>query len=264
MRLERDVFGDDEGGGGTALLVAHGLLGAARNWGALARRMARSRRVVAVDMRNHGRSGWSDDVGYPAMAEDLARVVEEECGGRADVLGHSMGGKAAMALALTRPETISRLIVADIAPVAYTHSHTDTLEAMAELDLSVVTRRSDADAQLAAKVPDAGLRSFVLQNLALTPEGARWRPNIAALRAGHASLVGWPEELSDLPDGALYFGDALFLRGARSDYVDGAALPAVEALFPAARVETLADAGHWLHADQPGPFLAAVERFLDG
>ncbi len=263
MRLERDVF-DEGGGDGAPLVVAHGLLGAARNWGALAKRMARSRKVVAVDMRNHGRSGWSDDVGYPAMAADLAAVIEEDCGGRADVLGHSMGGKAAMALALTRPETVSRLVVADIAPVAYAHSHTQTLDAMAEVDLSVVTRRSDADAQLAQKVPDAALRSFVLQNLALSPEGATWRPNIAALRAGHASLVGWPDELSDLPDGALFFGDALFLRGARSDYVAGAALPAIEALFPTARVETVADAGHWLHADQPGPFLAAVERFLDG
>ncbi|PIY73115.1 MAG: alpha/beta hydrolase, partial [Rhodobacterales bacterium CG_4_10_14_0_8_um_filter_70_9] len=132
-------------GGDAPLVVAHGLLGAGRNWGALAKRLAKRRKVIVVDMRGHGDSPWSDDVSYPAMAADLAGTIAAEAGGRADVMGHSMGGKAAMTLALEHPARVRKLIVADIAPVAYDHSHADTLAAMAALDLSTITRRAEAD-----------------------------------------------------------------------------------------------------------------------
>ena len=140
--LNTIVHGDPDAG--TALLIAHGLFGSARNWGAIAKRLARDRPVVAVDMRNHGASPWRESHGYPDLAEDLAEVIDA-FGGRMDVLGHSMGGKAAMALALTSPHRVRRLIVADIAPVAYDHTQTPLIEAMEAVDLNAVRTRRDAD-----------------------------------------------------------------------------------------------------------------------
>ena len=240
-------------GDGPPLVVAHGLFGSGRNWGAIAGRLSDIRRVVTVDVRNHGESLQSDDHSYAAQAEDLAEVIEAQ-GGRADVLGHSMGGKAAMVLALGHPERVASLVVADIAPRAYDHSQREMIEAMRAVDLSAVERRSDADAQLADHVADPAVRAFLLQSLDVA--GRRWRLNLDALDAAMDDLVGWPE-----PEGR-YDGPALFLRGGASRYVADEDLPAIRRLFPEARVETIADAGHWLHAEAPRPFEAAVRSFL--
>jgi pimeloyl-ACP methyl ester carboxylesterase len=255
MRLAHEVFG--EGHDGPALLIAHGLFGQGKNWGSLARRLARHRRVVTVDMRNHGDSPWSDAGGYRDMAGDLADTIAAVCGGRADVLGHSMGGKAAMVLALTEPDRVNRLIVADIAPVRYGHSHARFIAAMRGLYLPGIARRSDADAPLAEAIPEAPLRAFILQNLVVEDGRARWKPNLDTL----ARVIG---ELLDFPAGLpeSFPGPALFLHGADSDYVAPETHGAIRARFTAARIEAIEGAGHWLHADRPEPFLAAVERFL--
>ena len=257
MRLASEHLGE---GGDAPLVIAHGLLGAGRNWGALAKRLAKRRKVIVADLRGHGDSPWSDDVSYPAMAGDLAETIGAEAGGRADVLGHSMGGKVAMTLALAQPSRLRKLIVADVAPVVYDHSHADTLAAMAALDLSRITRRADADRALRDSIPNAALRAFVAQNLAIEDGAARWRPDIAALAAGMAGLVGFPAHFAH----DSFAGPALFLRGGASDYVTPAMHGAIRARFPAARIETLEGAGHWLHAEQPEAFLAAVEAFLAG
>ncbi|MEM1314464.1 MAG: alpha/beta fold hydrolase [Pseudomonadota bacterium] len=240
------------------LIIAHGLFGSARNWGGLSKRFAGGgRRVVAVDMRNHGDSFRDPSQAYEDMAGDLAEVIAEE-GGEADLLGHSMGGKAAMALALTAPRGLRRLIVADIAPVAYAHSHSEHVAAMQAVDLSQVARRADADRALAEGVPDRALRAFLIQSLAVTPEGARWKLNLEALGDQMGSMIGWP----DLK--GAWQGPALFLSGGASDYVSAASRPVISALFPGAVFEVIDGAGHWLHAEAPGPFAEAVERFLDG
>ena len=239
------------------LLIAHGLFGSARNFNTLGRRLAAGRRVLMVDMRNHGSSPWADEMDYPAMAGDLSDAVTLLAGGRAVVLGHSMGGKAAMALALTRPELVEALIVADIAPMAYPHTHLPYVQAMRALDLEHVGRRSDADPLLAEAVPDAMLRSFLLQNLVLEGGRARWRFNLEAMEREMPRLTGWPEGWPH----PRYDGPALFLHGARSDYVPDAARPAIEALFPRAELQAI-DAGHWLHAEKPAEFAAAVEGWL--
>jgi len=240
------------------LLIAHGLFGSARNFNTLGRKLASDRRVILADMRNHGGSPWADEMSYEAMAADLAAVIDRHAGGRAVVLGHSMGGKAAMALALTAPDSVAGLIVADIAPVAYGHSHSGYLAAMQTVDLSAVTRRSDADPMLAGAIPDPGLRAFILQNLAIEGGAGAWRLNLAALAANMEALIGWPASLA----GRVHDGAALFLHGGASDYVAPEHHAAVRAQFPQARIEALPGAGHWLHAEQPGPFLAAVEGWL--
>lgn len=242
------------------LLIAHGLFGSARNFNMLARRLATCRRVVAVDMRNHGASPWDPVNSYPALAEDLAEAIERLCGGRAAVLGHSMGGKAAMTLALSCPELLSAVMVADIAPMQHvTHSHWPYIRAMATLDLSGITRRSEADPLLADAIPDDTLRGFLLQNLVIADGRARWRINLAALEANMALLVDFP---TDLPEEA-FEGPAYFLHGGRSPYVPPEAHPRIRAYFPYAEIEALPDAGHWLHAEQPEAFLARIGGWLD-
>ncbi|MEM8793251.1 MAG: alpha/beta fold hydrolase [Pseudomonadota bacterium] len=247
-----------DGAESVPLLIAHGLYGSARNFNSLGKRLARDRPVIMVDMRNHGESPWNDEMTYAAMAHDLARAIERECDGRAAVLGHSMGGKAAMALALTRPDLVSALMVADIAPVAYDHSHDGYISAMQQIDLSQVRRRSDADPMLAGGVDEPMLRSFLLQNLLVEGGQARWRLNLDALEAALPELMSWP---SEWPEPA-YEGPCLFIHGTASDYVEEAAHPRIRALFPDVTFAPIAGAGHWLHAEAPEAFLATVSEFL--
>ncbi|TYO88203.1 alpha/beta fold hydrolase [Oceanicella actignis] len=239
------------------LLIAHGLFGSARNWNTLARRLAQGRRVAAVDMRNHGDSPRAPTQTYQDMAQDLADSIET-LGAPADVLGHSMGGKAAMALALLRPELVRRLVVADIAPVRYGHSHAHYIEAMRAVDLSRVRRRAEADAQLAERLEDRAMRAFLLQSLAAGPDGARWKLNLEALERALPDIMDWPEAL----DARRFDGPALFVSGERSDYVTEAGRARIRALFPQARFAAIPGAGHWLHAEKPQEFLDEVAAFL--
>lgn len=239
------------------LLIAHGLFGSARNFNTLARRLATGRRVVAVDMRNHGSSPWSDDMDYPAMADDLAATVKD-LGGRAHVLGHSMGGKTSMALALSHPDLVESMIVADIAPVAYTHTHLPYIQAMRSMDLSGISRRGEAEPMLAEAVPDRMLRAFLLQNLVVEDGAARWRLNLAALETAMPDLIGWPSAMDD----RTFPGPAFFLYGGSSDYMSPLLEPRVRELFPKAEFKALPGAGHWLHAEQPDNFVGAVDDWL--
>lgn len=240
------------------LVIAHGLFGSARNFNTLGRKFATNRRVVLVDMRNHGDSPWGDDVSYPAMADDLAKAVIQHGNGKAVVLGHSMGGKAAMALALGHPELVAGLIVADIAPMSYGHTHLGYIQAMRALDLAAVSRRSVADPLLAEAIPEPMIRSFVLQNLLIEDGKARWRLNLPALEAGMDTLVGWPETL----DAKAFGGPTLFLHGGASDYVPEAIKTHAQMLFPNADFFEIPGAGHWLHAENPAAFAATVSDFL--
>ena len=242
------------------LLIAHGLFGSARNFGSLGRKLTANRRVILVDMRNHGDSPWDPDVTYPAMASDLAAVIEKRCNGNALVLGHSMGGKAAMALALTRPELLAGVIVADIAPVAYAHTHQPFIRALRAMDLSGIERRSQADPLLADAIPEAPLRAFILQNLVIEDKKARWRLNLEALDAGMPDLIGWDAALDSAP----FNGRSLFLFGGASDYMTPLLQPRVREVFPRAEFASIQGAGHWLHAEKPVEFLEAVSGWLRG
>lgn len=237
------------------LLIVHGLYGSARNWGAIARRMADSRRVVSVDMRNHGDSFRADSQTYPEMAGDLAEVIRW-IGGPVDVLGHSMGGKASMQLALTEGALVNRLVVADIAPVAYGHTQAHLAQAMRDLDVTGLTLRSDADARLSARVDDPSVRAFLLQSLDLKQQPPRWRLNLDVLERDMDLITGWPGT-----EGR-YDGPVLFLSGAASDYVKSGDRARIKALFPNARMAKIPGAGHWLHAEKPREFEAALRAFL--
>lgn len=236
------------------LLIVHGLFGSARNWGVIAKRLSATRQVLCVDMRNHGDSPWEDRQTYQGMADDLAEVIRTH-GGPVDIVGHSMGGKAAMVLALRQPELLRRLVIADIAPVGYTHTQAHLIAAMQALDLSAVEKRSDADRQLAALVDDPGVRAFLLQSLDV--KNRRWRLNLDVLNRDMADVIGFPEI-----DGS-FAGPVFFLSGGLSDYVRPEYRAQIKSLFPAARFAKIPGVGHWLHAEKPREFEAAVQAFFD-
>jgi len=231
------------------LLIAHGLFGSGRNWGVIAKRLSDERQVIAVDMRNHGSSFWHDSHAYEDLADDLAGVIPE----RADVLGHSMGGKSAMMLALRHPEKVGRLIVADIAPVSYGHSQQQNIDAMRQVDLSRVTNRAEAAAQLQGLEP--GLSDFFMQSLDMKEK--RWKLNFDALERNMASILSFPEV------NGRFDGPVLFLTGALSNYVLPEHRDRIKTLFPKARFAKIPGAGHWLHAEKPREFEAAVRTFLN-
>lgn len=235
---------------GPKLLIAHGLYGSARNWGVLTRPLSDRFRVTSVDMRNHGDSPWFDSHGYEEMGADLAEMARAPT----HVLGHSMGGKAAMALALAHPEKVDRLIVADMAPVSYDHDQMRYIDAMRRVDLGAVTRRSEAAAQLEGIEP--GVASFLLQSLDIA--GRKWKLNLDVLEAEMPRILGWP----DLP--GAFEGPTLFLSGGDSTYVRRAHRDRIKSLFPNAKFATIPGAGHWLHADRPAETEAAIRAFLDG
>jgi pimeloyl-ACP methyl ester carboxylesterase len=237
------------------LLIAHGLFGSGRNWGVIARRLADRRDVVAVDMRNHGDSPHFPTQGYAEMGADLAEVVEH-LGGRADVLGHSMGGKAAMMLALTRGDLVRKLVVADIAPVAYRHEQVQNVAAMRSVPVDRVRTRADADGALADRIDDPALRAFFLQSLDLRSAPPRWKLNLDVLETEMPKIVGWPD-----PAGH-FDGPVLFLSGAESHYVRPENRETIRRLFPAARFAKIPGAGHWLHAEKPREFEETVRVFL--
>ena len=241
-----------EYGAGPSVAILHGLFGWGRNWATIAQRLAARRRVIALDLRNHGNSPWADTMSYAEMAAD----IRDTLGGPATLIGHSMGGKAAMIAALTG-DWVERLIVVDVAPIDYP-APTDELEAMRALDLAAITRRSEADRLMAADIPDPAERAFLLQNLVFADGNPHWRLNLAGIEQAMPDIIGFP----NVPPGAAYRGPTLFIAGANSGYLRPEHEPGIQRLFPSAEIIRIPDASHWVHAEQPEAFLAAVERFL--
>jgi len=248
-----------EYGAGAPLAILHGLFGSGRNWASIAQRLAEHHRVIAIDLRNHGASPWAETMDYREMADDVRSTMRERGYDRFALLGHSMGGKVAMTAALKHGAAVERLVVVDIAPVAYAASHLGYAQAMRELDLAAIKRRSDADAALAPAIPDAAERAFLLQNLVLEDGRARWRLNLEAIEREMPRLVDFPT----MPPGRAYQGPALFIAGSLSDYLRPEYEPTIRGLFPNAEIANIDNAGHWVHAEQPTAFLAVVEGFLN-
>lgn len=239
------------------LALLHGLFGASANWRGVAKRLCEDRRILVMDMRNHGRSFHARTMTYPQMAQDILDTLAAQGIERADLLGHSMGGKAAMVAALEQPERVGHLVVVDIAPVIYTHTHMPLIEAMMKLHVERLQSRAEAEEMLAGDIEDRTVRQFLLQNLEKAQDGYRWRLNLDALKYGMEELVDFP----DL-DGRTFDGPTLFLYGADSDYVQAEQRPRIERYFPKAEYAAVENAGHWVHADQPGSLIRQVAAFL--
>ncbi|HZU89025.1 MAG TPA: alpha/beta fold hydrolase [Stellaceae bacterium] len=247
-------------GAGPAVAILHGLFGSGRNWTTIGRSLAARHRVLLCDLRNHGASPWADDMSYPDMAEDVRALLRARGAAPAALLGHSLGGKVAMTMALARPEDVARLVVVDIAPVPYPPTLAGHVRAMQQLDLSQVRRRSEAERRLAAAIPDAAERAFLLQNLIFEEGRVHWRINLAAIARAMPLIAEFPS----FPAGRVYDGPTLFVTGDRSPYVRAEHETPIKRLFPAARLVRIAAAGHWVHAEAPAAFLSEVAPFLAG
>lgn len=253
------ILANTEAGSGPPVILLHGLFGAGQNWGAIRKALSPQFRVLTPDLRNHGTSPHAADMSYAAMAADVIETMDAAGLDQAAILGHSMGGKVAMTLALTHPGRVSRLVIADIAPVRYPPGLRGYIAAMQALPLTSGLTRKEADAALAATIPEAGIRAFLLQSLRLELDPPAWRLGLAELAA---SMPGVEDFTA--PPGARYDGPTLVMRGEASRYIRPEHEPLFRALFPQARFVTIAKAGHWLHAENPTGFLAELEPFLQG
>lgn len=247
-------------GEGSPVVVLHGLFGAGRNWHSVARRLADRHAFYLVDLRNHGSSPHHPSMTYADMAADVRALLDALELRAFTLVGHSMGGKAAMTMALTDAGELTRLVVVDIAPVAYPDRFAEMIDAMLALDLETIERRADAERLLEAAIPEKSVRLFVLQNLVFEDGRARWRANLPVLREQMPHILG----PLPVPQGARYAGAVRFIRGALSDRVTPAHERAIETLFPGCRIDTVAGAGHWPHAEAPQAFMALFEPVLAG
>eukprot|EP00756_Hemistasia_phaeocysticola_P052532 Hpha_TRINITY_DN27780_c0_g1::TRINITY_DN27780_c0_g1_i1::g.157157::m.157157 len=247
----------------TPVVLLHGLLGNSKNWGHFMRRVsfAADRQIHALDMRNHGGSPWSDEMNYRVMAEDVKHWMEGHGISSAVVLGHSMGGKAAMELALSFPDVVEALVVADIAPREYEGHVNESLDAMVEvLDKGLHTKQ-EAEALLKHTHPDPMLRGFVLSNAHLHKKGKplTWRPNVRVLQRSLDALLRSQFDLA----GREYDGPCMMLRGSKSHYVRVPEdIDLMRAHFPTVDCVTIEGAGHWVHSERPHEFEEAVNEFL--
>ena len=244
------TFGDEKS---PPVMIVHGLYGSGRNWGVIAKRLSDQFFVITVDLRNHGDSPWLDTHNYHVMADDLVEVINS-LNIKPNIIGHSMGGKAAMVLALKRPNLVRNLIIADIAPVKYEHDQSQFIEAMQKVDLSKVEKRSDATLALSKFVEDKSLQNFFTQSLDI--KAKRWKLNLNVLRSEMSEILSFPKIESE------FSGHSLFLKGEKSDYIKSEHRKLIKSLFTKARFATFKEAGHWLHAEKPREFESAARLFF--
>lgn len=257
VALHHRVTGTEVAGKRPVLLL-HGLFGDGDNLGAVGRHLEHDRRVALADLRNHGASPHRPSMSLAEMAADATALLDRLGWPTCDVVGHSLGGKIAMQLALTAPGRVARLAVADIAPVRYPPHHQAVFAALEALDVDAVGSRADADRALARHLDEPALRQFLLKSLRRDDGHYRWQFNLSALMGCYDS------QLSAAPAGAPYNGPTLFIKGELSDYILHAHEPAIRALFPHAQFKMINGTGHWLHGEKPAAFNRVVSDFLDG
>ena len=252
MKLHESVIGDSE----PDLAFCHGLFGQGKNWTRIAKALTPAHTSLLLDMPNHGRSPWTDSVDYAAWADLVAEQLRRYA--PIDLVGHSMGGKIAMQVALRHPDLVRRLVVVDISPVDYRGltSFTRYVEGMQDIDLDSLTSRGDADDLLAQRVRSGVIRGFLLQNLRRDKDHWRWQMNLQLLGAHLDDLGGWP------PTEATFDRPVLWVAGANSDYIQPGYREAMRRLFPKVRSVTIKGAGHWVHSEQPEAFVAVLQKFL--
>ncbi len=269
--LHTEQFGTS----GRPLVILHGLFGSGSNWRSIARDLSGDYSVYTMDLRNHGKSFWSDSMSYALMAADVNRCITALSLEQPVLIGHSMGGKVAMVLAQQAMLELSLLVVIDIAPIAYEHAseHAVLVKAMMKLPLDSIADRKQADQLLMADIKESSIRQFLLQNLRGGAQGYRWRINLLSIAENIEQIMGYPrrEQMfgrGHTPGGSQtgmppYLGDCVFIRGARSNYVQDTGVAIIQQHFPNAVVETIEDTGHWLHVEQPRLLLQMLRKYID-
>jgi pimeloyl-ACP methyl ester carboxylesterase len=247
------------GSGNNVLFILHGLFGLSDNWGSLGRRYADKYHVVIPDLRNHGQSMHSDVFTYASMLEDIEELFDDLSLSTAKLMGHSMGGKLAMLFALENPQRVEKLVVADISPVVYPPTrHSEILEAMKSVDFDKFSNRSEIEKHLFEKIQNAGIVGLVLKNITrLRDDRFAWKLNLDAISKNIAGIFGF-----DVSERSVYEKPTLFIRGSLSEFVTEEHFSAIKQHFPNYSLETIENATHWLHAEQPDVFFEISELFL--
>ena len=249
-------------GEGQPLIILHGLFGSSDNWQTLGKYFAeQGLAVYLVDQRNHGRSPHSEEWSYRVMTDDLLELIEEEKLEKPIIMGHSMGGKTAMQFAVDHPGKLQKLVVADIAPRKYNRTQSDVAQALLAVDLESVKSRKEAEDLLSEGIDDNGTKQFLLKNLYWKEgetEKLAWRFNLDVI----ARNISAASEALQIPPGHTCEVQALFIRGERSDYITEADHEQIKSIFPYSTFQTIGNAGHWIHAEQPAAFFKAVMDFI--
>lgn len=254
MRLNFRLYGD-----GPPLLILHGLLGSLDNWATLAKKFGEQFKTYIIDQRNHGLSPHSDAMNFEVMADDLLELMEDEQIARAHLIGHSMGGKVAMRLAVLHPERLRKLVVVDIAPRAYPPAYDDVFRGLFAIKPESLSSREEADHVLAQHVHDLGMRQFLLKNLTRDEFGRfRWRMNLEGIYRSYDTINAATTPTEACPV------ETLFVRGSKSSYITDEDQRSILEAFPRAQFTTVEGAGHWVHAEKPDAFVELVLRFLTG
>ncbi|QKJ86390.1 Acyl-CoA esterase [Paramixta manurensis] len=236
----------------TPVLLIHGLFGSLDNLGGIARGLKAEHPIIQVDVRNHGLSGRAEEMSYAVMAQDMLATLDEQGINRVTVIGHSMGGKIAMAMTALAPDRLEQLVLIDIAPVDYqTRRHDAIFAGVNAVTAAGITSRSQAAEKMREHIEEEGIIQFLLKSF---HEG-EWRFNVPALWNNYPSLSGW-EPIPAWPH------PALFIRGGNSPYLDDSHRSALLSQFPQAKAHVIAGAGHWVHAEKPDAVLRAIQRFL--
>jgi len=244
-------------GEGAPLLILHGYFGMSDNWKSLGNKFGEDFQIHLIDQRNHGRSFHANNFNYDLLVEDIVQYIEHHQLEKVIVLGHSMGGKVAMLFAVKYPTLVAKLIIVDIAPRYYQPHHTDILKALNSVDFLIHNTRKLVDQKIAELIPDIGVRSFLLKNVYWKEKGLlAYRFNLQSLTENN-SEVG-----KALPSFTTFDGETLFLAGGNSGYITESEVPMIKAHFPKATIKTIANVGHWLHAEKPKAFYELVMRFL--
>jgi pimeloyl-ACP methyl ester carboxylesterase len=246
-----------ESGDGAPVVILHGLFGSSDNWFTLAKKLAEKNKVYLLDLRNHGNSFHAEEFNYQVMAQDVLNFLEEHKIKQPVIIGHSMGGKVAMTIALNIPENLNKLIVADISPAEYPLRHDNIVEALREVDLEKVSSRQDAEKQLSVNISDIGVRQFLLKNLTRNKEGGySWKLNLPVIDKNI-------DKVGEAMDAKKQFEKpTLFIKGENSRYIREQDHELISQLFPNHIFKEIKDAGHWVHAEQPEAFLKIVEDFI--
>ncbi|HEY6528600.1 MAG TPA: alpha/beta fold hydrolase [Cellvibrionaceae bacterium] len=244
-------------GQGEPVILLHGLFGSMENLGALARPLAEFYSVHSLDLPNHGRSPHTQTTDLASMAAAVELWMDAQGVAKAALIGHSLGGKTAMELALKLPDRITGLVVIDIAPVHYPPHHNEVFTGLSQVDPATISQRSEAEALMLPFVPELAVRSFLLKNLVKEDSGFRWRMNLPVISRDYPALIA-----GNRP--GIYTGPVLFLKGGNSDYVTAAHKDAILSRFPQAQLKIIPDTGHWLHAEKPELVSGLIGRFLRG
>lgn len=245
-------------GAGFPLIVLHGLFGMLDNWMTVATTLADDYQIFLLDLRNHGRSPHSSEMDLQLMAADVQVFMEDNWLYEAYLVGHSLGGKVAMQLAIDHPDLIKKLVVVDIAPKEYPPGHDEIFDALQRLDLGQAKSRKDLDEQLAQYLDEVDVRQFLLKNVKRTKEGGfAWRMNLEVI------IDQYPELTANVLAEGAFQGPSLFVRGGKSRYILDSDIEAIRQYFPAAQIETVEKAGHWVHAEAPAETTDLLRTFFD-